>query len=512
MKWNRESFYVLLMAFVLIFIDRLLFGLILWELPNESVWGTNYFFNFEYEYRSALKKKVSADTKRILIAGSSLAAYSFDAEKISDYLKEKTGEKISTDILSYAGMTPLDMYLQREKFLALKPDIIIIPVNFIDFRIHRAYILNPSGTNFDADENLLLKDAVNFYEAQQSKYLFPSEALTETFGKVSIEQSASYINSFIFLFYRYREIYLENLKNLYNHRFGRNTSYHAYHGAEIRGGISHLGWTGRKFGFIMKKYMQMEGFYIQIVPEILASGPLKAVFRSKESVQEEVFSSPGWKKIILKKDFHPEAEISAELSSVWIPYLAKEDRFDYAREEMGVRLQQTFGMERPKQNLHSKREERSEDQRYEKMSRENYREYFYYRLLADPEKRPGIGYLTALKNAKERISKEKFKPIFQFKYLQKTAEYCNENNIKVFIINNPENPLSLEWYSESEWYKDHLKFLKSLENKNVFFADIHGVLKEQDFSDFHHFTYPAMMRMNSVYGDIIGNKFSSFKK
>lgn len=507
MKWNRESLYALLMLLILIFTDRLVFGNIIWNLPNESAWGTNYFFNFEYEYRSALKKKVSPDTKRMLITGSSLAAYSFDAEKISEYLKERSGQKISTDILSYAGMTPLDMYLQKDKFLALKPDIIVIPVNFIDFRIHRAYILNPSGTNFDADENILLKDAVDFYEAQQSKYLFPGQALTETVGKVPFEQSAAYLNSFVFLFYRYREIYLENLRNLYNHRFGRNTSYHAYQGAEIGGGISHLGWTGRHFSFIMKKYMQKDGFYIQIVPEILISGPLKTVFRSKDSVQEEVFSSPGWKKILLKEDFHPETEISAELSSVWVPFLAKEDRFDYAREEMGVRLQQTFGLEAPKQNLHSKREERSEDRRYEKMSRENYREYFYYRLLADPEKRPGIGYLTALKNAKQRIAKEKFKPILQFKYLQKTAEYYSSQNIKVFIINNPENPLSLEWYSESEWYSEHLKFLRSLENRNVHFIDIHGMLKEQDFSDFHHFTYPAMMRMNSVYGDIISERF-----
>ncbi|HNI99541.1 MAG TPA: hypothetical protein PL169_25995, partial [Leptospiraceae bacterium] len=166
MKWNRESLYALLMLLILIFTDRLVFGNIIWNLPNESAWGTNYFFNFEYEYRSALKKKVSPDAKRMLITGSSLAAYSFDAEKISEYLKERSGQKISTDILSYAGMTPLDMYLQKDKFLALKPDIIVIPVNFIDFRVHRAYILNPSGTNFDADENILLKDAVDFYEAQ----------------------------------------------------------------------------------------------------------------------------------------------------------------------------------------------------------------------------------------------------------------------------------------------------------------------------------------------------------
>ncbi|EMM93054.1 hypothetical protein LEP1GSC158_0343 [Leptospira interrogans serovar Zanoni str. LT2156] len=42
-----------------------------------------------------------------------------------------------------------------------------------------------------------------------------------------------------------------------------------------------MGWTGKNFSFILTEKMKTEGFLVQIVPEILASGPLKITFKKR---------------------------------------------------------------------------------------------------------------------------------------------------------------------------------------------------------------------------------------
>ena len=77
-------------------------------------------------------------------------------------------------------------------------------------------------------------------------------------------------------------------------------------------------------------------------------------------------------------------------------------------------LQQTFGLEKPLSNMQYLREERIEDLRYLTMSDIDYTEYFNYRLLSDFENRPGIRYIHALKDAKERLAKENFVPGYTY--------------------------------------------------------------------------------------------------
>lgn len=218
-------------------------------------------------------------------------------------------------------------------------------------------------------------------------------------------------------------------------------------------------------------------------------------------IQEFEFVKPEWAHIVLKEEFfQPKISVTAELSATWRPCDAGEERFDHQREEMGVRLQQTFGLDVPAQNMHYTREERSEDIRYANMSEKEYREYFQYRLLSDLEHRPGIAYLHALKVAKERIAQEEFVPTLHLRYLKQFAEMAARHKIKILLINNPESPISLGWYANSVWYKSHIAYLKSLESENLHFVDLHEALRIQDFSDFHHITYPGMIKMNPVYG------------
>lgn len=133
------------------------------------------------------------------------------------------------------------------------------------------------------------------------------------------------------------------------------------------------------------------------------------------------------------------------------------------------------------------------------MSDLEYSKYFNFRLLDDYPQRPGIGYLIALKNAKLRIREEKFVPVLHFQYLEKFAGFLKEKKIPLWIVNNPENPISLDWYGNSNWYHDHLLFLESFSGNGVTFSDLKNSLSMQDFSDYHHFTFPGMMKMSSIY-------------
>ncbi len=499
MKILKNFFSVL---FFVLLIDFLFFRVLIWKLPNESPWGTNHFFNFEYEFKKVQSKITS--NPRILVVGSSIAYYSIDRDLLKNYLQEKAGKTFDVEYFSYAGMTPLDAVLCYEYIRELNPLLIVFPVNFIDYRIHRAYALNPASANASGEKELI-RDALNFGEAPQSRFSFPYPALREFWNVIGLEKSSENLAASIFGFYRYREIYFPNLKNLYNHRFGRNTSYHGYAGVQIPERVSSLGWTGRSFTFYPTSKMRREGFYIQLVPEIFSKGKLSVeVKNSKGSLQMLDFAKPGWTHVRLDEKFYAEnIPVTATLSNTWRPKDAKDDRFDHSNDEMGVRLTQTFGLEEPLSDMQYVREERSEDLRYIGMGDDEYRKYFTYRLLDDFAHRPGIAYLHALKNAKVKLAQEKFFPTLHLKYLKKFAELAERDSQRVLIVNNPESPLSMEWYANSDWYKSHLEYLFSISGRNVEFSDLKDFLKMQDFSDFHHFTFPGMVKMNPIYGDKI---------
>jgi hypothetical protein len=171
-------------------LDQFFFGFVIWRLPNESPWGTNHFFNFIYEKKRI--ERVPKRKPRILIIGSSIAYYSLDRDLLKLHLKEKIQTEFDVEYLSYAGMTPLDAYLVREDIENLKPDLVLFPLNFIDLRLHRAYVINPNGTNEAADDKILLLDALNFGDAPQSKFTFPEKAALEFYKILPIEKIATY--------------------------------------------------------------------------------------------------------------------------------------------------------------------------------------------------------------------------------------------------------------------------------------------------------------------------------
>ncbi len=503
---------VVLSLFALFLLDFLVFRTGQYLLPNESPWNTNHFFNFVYE---AKRIKSSAKTKpRILVVGSSIAYYSIDARKLELEILRQTGKDVEVKFLAYAGNSPLYVYLLFSWIEDLKPDLVVYPINFIDYRIHRSYVLDPNRSFFDMPEEDLWKDSLTFGEAPQGLWVFPWQTLRASFAFMSWEEKARYFLSGVFHFYRTKDYFFTNIQNIYQHRFGKNTSYHAYAGYDVPELVNFMGWTGKRFSFPpLPEYQKgRKGFWLEITPFLLTKGELSVRFQQvrQDKIVSQTISvnKPGWNLFALNPEFFDSTElIQAELSRTWKAFEATQPYLDYHYDEMGVRLPQTFGLVAPRQNEQYLRALRSEDIRYVSMSDSDYEKYFQYRLLQDLEKRPGIGYLVALEKAKKRIRSEPFSKKFHFSYLEKIAEKAEEKGIPLLFVNNPENPVSLRWYEDSNWYKDHLLFLSNLERRKVHFVDLKNQLRAQDFSDFHHFTYLGMERMNPIYASLIGNLF-----
>jgi len=485
----------------LAFIEFFLFGKLPFLLPNESPWNTNHFFNFLYEWEIAKSPKTK---KRVLVLGSSIAYYSLDKKALEEELR-KSGVDSEVVYLAYAGNSPLYVYLMKSWLDALEPDLIVYPLNFIDLRLHRTYVLFPAGSNETVEEETLVQDALTFIEAPQSLWIFPWETLREV--SMPWDKKAEYFFSSIFRFYRWKNLIWENINVLYQHRYGRNTSYHAYAGVDIPERVNFMGWTGKTFSFqAIPNYCRLgEGFWIEVPLPILKQGPLTIQFSHKAKTFSFKFEKPGWKQVVLPKNFCEEGITKGELSRTWLAYEADGTYLDYHYDPMGVRLTQTFGLAHPRANSQYLRPKRKEDYRYLGMSDKEYEKYFNFRLLEGLDKRPGIGYLVALEKAKKRIAGERFRSVFHLRYLEK---FLRETKYPILLINNPENPISLDWYGKSEWYKGYLSFLKSLESDQVEFLDLKDSLPMQGFSDFHHFTYPGMESMLPIYAKAIRNRIS----
>lgn len=143
---TKKNLPLLAVGILFLFVlDFVFFRTLIWVVPNESPWSTNHFYNFLYEYFTLRKKQKRSP--RILIVGSSIAHYSFDREAFRKDVFEQTGKDMEVEFLSYAGMTPLDVWLCREKIKELSPDFVVFPLNFIDWRLHRAYSLDPTNRN-----------------------------------------------------------------------------------------------------------------------------------------------------------------------------------------------------------------------------------------------------------------------------------------------------------------------------------------------------------------------------
>jgi len=492
-------------------LDWAVFRILPYQLPNESPWNTNHFFNFLYEWETI--RWLPKTKPRVLILGSSIAYYSIDAKALERELRETHGLEVEVLYLAYAGNSPLYVYLLSHWLDRVKPDLVVYPLNFIDYRLHRTYVLFPEGKNETVEESVMVKDALTVSEAPQALWIFPWETLMENFQNMDWTDRSRFFWASCFQFYKVKDFFWTQFSLLYQHRFGRNTSYHAYAGYPIPETVNFLGWTGKTFSFppLAEYERGKKGFWVEVPGFFLEQGEVSITWTQlgTEHQQTNIFQKPGWNQVFLDSEFFGSPElVQGELSRTWKAPEATDAYLDYHHDPMGVRLTQTFGLTEPLSGLQYTRPLRTEDLRYLNMGDKEYAEYFSYRLLEGLDKRPGIGYLVALERAKKRIAQENFRPFFHFRYLELLAESFRKQDRKLLLINNPENPLSLAWYENSPWYQGYLQYFLGLGGGSVTAVDWRSKLAPQNFSDFHHFTYPGMQRMNADYATQIRNLIS----
>lgn len=84
------------------------------------------------------------------------------------------------------------------------------------------------------------------------------------------------------------------------------------------------------------------------------------------------------------------------------------------------------------------------------------------------------------------------------KYLQKIEEFCDENDIALFLIRSPQHPLSLERNNEKQFQKIRKKYFN-----DIVFLDFNNFpLENEDFNDLEHVNSSGATKFSKWLRDI----------
>ena len=482
--------------------DVLLFRFLLWRVPNESAWSEAPYYNFEYRARQLARDK-TPDEFRVLIAGSSIALYSVIPEELDRALQNAThvagipvgSKSIQTRILAHQGLSGMHLLAYADRFVEARPDVLIVPVNMVDFRLERL-VANQDLQNLDSADagvrqaalDRAARYAVGKYEFQ---LLAPGGWWWHYNHLLDREQHASAFFAILSAAYRYRKIALTPFELYLENRFSRGRSYEEYAGVPVGGGgISHRGWTGRDFALQLTPELMRQGLLFQAPQELFAAAGEASPQLSAEFVNDDGRSfaerrttlRPGWQTLDLAV---PEARegtyVQLRLSHVWWSPEKSDER--------GVRLSRNAGRREFYRRDREVRERRREDQVYLSYDDDRYRRSFNERILGFD--RAGTEYLEALKAAKDLFRWRRFDAeLPAFAAFDAFRRRMADADIPLVIVNSPENPISLAWYRDSEWYEGYLDFLRRSPGDGEYsFHDASALLRMQLFYDYHHLSY-----------------------
>lgn len=497
---------LLLWLFVFYFAaDAVVFRWLLWRLPNESAWSEAPFYNFEYRARQLARDKAPNEF-RVLVAGSSIALYSVIPDRLDFALQDATSvagtavdaKTVSTRILAHQGLSGMHLLAYADRFIEARPDVLVVPVNMVDFRLERI-IANHDLENLDSADAELRRAALDRAERyavskEEFEILAPGPWVWHYSRLLNREQHASAFFSVLSAAYRYRKIALTPVELYSDNRFSSGRSYEEYAGVAVGGGgISHRGWTGRDFRIPLTAKFQQDGLLLQAPPELFAAAAEAVPQLSLEFVNDDgdfpygrrsIALRPGWQRIDLQEpDTNKATYVELRLSHVW--------RSAEKADEYGVRLSRNAGREEVYRRDREIREPRREDQLYLSYDDAQYRRSFDERILGF--ERAGTEYLEALKLAKDRFRGRRFDAeLPAFAAFAAFRRRMAEAGIPLVIVNSPENPISLAWYRDSHWYEGYLDFLRnSPHGGDYWFYDASALLKMQMFYDYHHLSYPG---------------------
>ncbi|MCB1320871.1 MAG: hypothetical protein KDK34_11495 [Leptospiraceae bacterium] len=354
---------------------------------------------------------------------------------------------------------------------------------------------------------------------------------------MDLNQLSSALLAMAFASYRYRLIAPVPVRLYLDNRFSRGRSYQNYAGVSVGGdNVTRRGWTGERFSLPFSERLHRAGLFVQVPAELMQAaqskwgrGPGLLICRRRvqnpaaiESRLTERWPSDdcqestrmvlhnGWQLIDLPTLFPESATHSTE--SLDALYFELDTTFFSEPEatRLGVRLTRNAGRDAPA-TYDEHRFLRMEDNLYRAYSEEQYRASFDSRILRF--EREGMQYLQAIRMAKEQWALQAFDPqLPAYPAMLHVRADLGRADVPLLLINSPENPISLEWYGDSEWYNDYVLFLYNMASASntrapVFrianpdgtsgeqelaparFVDTRELLRMQFFYDYHHLSY-----------------------
>ncbi|PJZ57346.1 hypothetical protein [Leptospira barantonii] len=501
---------LLLLGFV--FIDRILFPIVLFEFPNELEWDTSPWYNFLHKRRNI---KFETDEKGILVTGSSVALYSAYPEQIEKEIREsktKDAEKFRTEFYSHPALSPTDFYYYSDDILSKKPELVVYVLNPADLQLD--YIQKTeysSGASFD--EAARMKD---YKIRHQNRFIFPGDFLADHWKQYTKGEFFSQLAKASILLNRFRSFLYDPWTEYMEHHTRTMRSYHYYTGSMPKEGIFLRGWTPPQFTIEceLKDGKLSEEIFVQkpgikvVIEELSSTVPSDKYYKPTDPLHEETYSKPGWKPLEIEFEDVPGVKTKFVNLRFTVSPTTSSDEVD-ARifgipATYGIRLTQNFCRNEIRTNISYERIHGLDDDRIETMSDEDYLKDYEKRLYYNPENEGALNRLKKVQKNKEILGNSSYFTWSEIDFLNQTIEKFKTNGTKLIIVNSPENPIESKYYKNGNWYKGYLNFLNSHQGKNFGFYDLKDAIPDKkSFLDPHHLTYNAAKRGSSLYTELI---------
>jgi hypothetical protein len=533
MKLYIKFIAPILVFFAMLFLaDIFLFRILFWKVPDRSGIEESQHYSFLHRFHNRKKSQV-------WLAGSSVALYGLDVNTLS----ERTGRSIF--LFSHQGMNPAHLLSWSEKIISEKPEVIILPVNPVDFRIERYAVkgLDICDDLNESDQAMMLSDLIKLdsYENINPEGMLHEFALTAPYSDFfSIDNKASLIMGSVISFYGNRQIIKEGISQYFDYYFRSGRFYHDYQGMNtVSGGVTRQGYAVKILKTQVNDDLIEEGLTLK--PVI----PAASAFRNStdtpvpgnqlmvylpDQVTGKCIDSDGKNPGRINRQQPADAfrmVKTIDLKNSWQivnteflrDYRGKEICFQFLYDEyselyddyLSARFSRFAGLKKDadqknqhpqiSQSLHSSdrkqtvtqcagfdiqdscRPEFREDVLYQGMRDDEYQNSYNRRLRNYA--RQGMDYLRLLEEAKMRAAKCKSfsTDMPAVTLLRVFAGKMHKAGIRLIIVNSPENPITLNLYKNSRWYGGYKEALKADSDE---FLDASELLRMQEFYDSHH--------------------------
>jgi hypothetical protein len=112
--------------------------------------------------------------------------------------------------------------------------------------------------------------------------------------------------------------------------------------------------------------------------------------------------------------------------------------------------------------------------------------------------------VRAYRETKTAIRDQVFAVRGEFAALRDLVGDFVARGVAVVLVNNPESPLILGEYENTDFYRGYRAFLRGMaERDGVFYHDLAAALPAEDFNDWHHINYIGAIKLGPRYAAMV---------